>query len=177
MSLRRIVLLVLAVQLAAATPVWANEVLYLDNSTAFPDRQRVRAVFRATPSSSRPGAYGFLHVRLHNPDVTKAHQFLVQSGAADNTVTGSFRRSAVVPPGEEASVFLPVPGGEDWIRIRAWLDGGTRMSETRGIGTGGRTNVAILGIQHPDVPPNERAWDDLLTRGSTPSADIRWRTY
>jgi hypothetical protein len=161
--------------LSETSPVHADELqtVFLDRQEALSTTQRLRAEVLGTKAGNRHGGYGYVRVRLMNPD-ERAHQFrLVLTpawGPGLSRAVQSTARSVRLEGGESATLFLPLVNSDGGSQLQISVDGtpapeGAQISGANRYGTG---QLSVLAVWE-DEARRAAQWTALLEGFVTPS--------
>ena len=151
-----------------------TQTLRLDAHEALPTSQRVRAEVLGTQAGNRHGGYGYVRVKLTNPD-DKAHDIrlsLVSSFVWFNEDRSAQRvvRRVRLEPGERATLFLPLVNTYGGSTLRAHVNG-VRMPDEASFSTSGNRaspETSVLAVWKED-PQRGFQWVQALEKLAPPS--------
>ncbi len=124
---------------------------------------------RAVSSSVRPGGHGFVRVDLHNPG-EQAHTVEIDVREAWSA-TFAATEQAVLEPGQNVRLFLPIRHVAYQARIRARVDRGAWLGIDE-VGSQDGTGLSIGVVTAPgfDVPGLQAVFTRLLAGAPNPGA-------
>lgn len=165
------VLLLLGLWAGGATPARAGPGTWvdLDPPDSHPDARNVRAWVFATPGSVRPGAYGWVTVRVENRGGESHRVDLSIEPRYGEGGRNVFDQLDVGPHGD-VTVHLPLPTGQRDYRLRMQRHGTTRCKPTVDLTGGAGSESEFLSLLDTTRGRAHHTWEETFAGLRLPCA-------